>query len=71
MVGVFINLTLWMLEVYNVVMSEEETQLIIGSVKYKKQDGILVLTQSQVAWSPEGSSEVTFNSPYTNIKSKH
>lgn len=51
-------------------MSEEETQLIIGSVKYKKQDGILVLTRSQVAWSPEGSSEVTFNSPYTNIKSK-
>ena len=53
-----------------VVMSEaEETILVVGNVRHKKQDGSLVLTRSRIAWSPEGSSELETNTLYTQLKS--
>ena len=60
--------TSW-LKSYPCVVMSEETVLVVGNVRHKKQDGSLVLTRSRIAWSPEGSSELESNTLYTQLKS--
>ena len=42
--------------------------LVVAEVKYKKQEGALVLTPSRVGWSPEGESQLVVDVLYGKIK---
>ena len=48
--------------------SGEQPVLVVAGVKYKRQEGILVLTPSRVGWSPEGESQLAVDVLYGEIK---
>ena len=48
--------------------SSEQPVLVVAEVKYKKQEGALVLTPSRVGWSPEGESQLVVDVLYGKIK---
>ena len=43
---------------------------VVQAVRYKKQDGVLVLTRESLGWSLEGESELSLDVPYSRIKSE-
>ena len=43
---------------------------VVQTVRYKKQDGVLVLTRESLGWSLEGESELSLDVPYSRIKSE-
>ncbi len=48
----------------------EDIVLSLPNVKSKKQEGSLLLTNSRIGWSPDGSSDLVSNTLYSQIKSK-
>ena len=49
--------------------NSEDIVLSLVEVRYKKQDGSLLLTKSRIGWSPEGTSDLVSNTLYSEIKS--
>ena len=43
---------------------------VVQAVRYKKQDGVLVLSRDSLGWSQEGESELALDVPLSRIKSK-
>lgn len=50
--------------------ADDRPVAVVQAVRYKKQDGVLVLTKDSLGWSPEGNSELALNVSYTKIKSE-
>lgn len=46
----------------------EKVVAVVQAVRYKKQDGVLVLTREGLGWSPDGVSELMLNVPYSRQK---